>query len=674
MLTFANPAFLWGLLGLAAPILIHLINRDLFRPLRFPSIRFILRGKMPVERKRRLRDLLLLALRMLLFAAIIGALARPEWQPRHSAATSSAEAREIVLLLDASASMSGWNSWKQAVNQAEEILSQNKQAAIGLVVSAANPLAAVAPSRDFSEIRQVLGATQPEFVAGDHREAFRQAFRLFSPDKEHSLFVISDLQASDWAPTALPRAPADVDLQWINTRTGPRENVGIVNARALPLPEGRRQIVAELRNFGEQAASRSVRLRAGDSTQNQTIQIDPGKIATAVFILENDEAARAVISMEADAYSADDRFHLWLAPPPALKILAIVPLTDEPEKTEELFFLSRALQTRTENQWVHFNVETTEPADVTAAQLENRHTVLLLGAGPYLDDTQWSAIREYASQGGRLLITPGKAPARQVALLNEQKIFGLKFHGLTGAGRQGKPHSIGWLAPDSALDLLFRDEAARGLSHVAFYRLARLEAIGEKGSDLMRATSDDPLILARPLDSGQVFVSAFSFDLEWTDLPLTTAFLPMIRELVAGDVPADFGIVYADTGTPLSALASRLGVPVENTALSRIDPAIPGLHMIGGTPLILNIPRSESLTRAADPIDLASATAPSRSSAVTASTPGIDNGGISLWPWLALAALLFFIIEMPLAARLRAAAKPATPAGNVPSEATLRSP
>src|SRR5690606_14984377 len=147
MLTFANPAFLWGLLGLAAPILIHLINRDLFRPLRFPSIRFILRGKMPVQRKRRLRDLLLLALRMLLFAAIIAALARPEWQPRDSAAIASTESREIVLLRDASASMSGWNSWEQAVAQAEEILNDNTQTSIGLIASAAKPLAAIAPTR-----------------------------------------------------------------------------------------------------------------------------------------------------------------------------------------------------------------------------------------------------------------------------------------------------------------------------------------------------------------------------------------------------------------------------------------------------------------------------------------------------------------------------------------------
>src|SRR5690625_23251 len=107
MLSFANPLFLWGLLGLAAPIVIHLINRDLFRPLYFPSLRFILRGKLPVERKRRIRDWLLLALRMLLFAAIIGALARPQWTSTAAVAPEDFTEAELVLLVDASASMSG---------------------------------------------------------------------------------------------------------------------------------------------------------------------------------------------------------------------------------------------------------------------------------------------------------------------------------------------------------------------------------------------------------------------------------------------------------------------------------------------------------------------------------------------------------------------------------------
>jgi hypothetical protein len=660
MLTFANPAFLWGLLGLAAPLLIHLINRDLFRPILFPSIRFILRGKMPVERKRRLRDLLLLALRMLLFAAIIGALARPEWKPQVAAAAAQDE-QEIVILIDASSSMSGWAAWDEARETVERILRDNREVSVGLVVSAAEPLVTLPPTRDHGEIRRALGGAEPQLVAGDHRESFRQASRLFSPEADRTLTVITDLQATDWNASALPRLPADVSLSWVRIGEAARENVGITQARALPLAEGRRQVVAEIRNFGSQPVERSVRLRAGDIAQAQQVKLNPGQTATAVFVIEDDASARAELLIEPDAYPADDRFHLWLGPPPALRILAIAPLSAEPEKAEELFFLSRALQTRTENQWLHFNVESTEPATLQPRQLENAHAVLLLGAGPYLTPAQWSLIREYVNEGGNLLVTPGNAPARQATLLSENGLFPIAFEGTTGTERLRRPHGIDWLAPQSPLAQLFRDEAARALGHVAVYRYTRLRATEPGSTELMRTGSGDALLLERVVGSGRVHVTAFPFLTSWTDLPLTTVFLPMIRELVAGDVPADYGIVYADAGTHTSSLAARLGVGADHSGLARINTNLPGLHMIGGTPLILNVARSESVTATADAIALQAAVTPTASSPVAGALADVSDNRISLWPWLALAALLLFILEMPIAARIRRTATPATP-------------
>ena len=66
MLTFAYPWFLWGLLALAGPLVLHLLNRRRPRQLVFPSIRFLRRSQLPREGRRRLRDLLLLLLRLLL--------------------------------------------------------------------------------------------------------------------------------------------------------------------------------------------------------------------------------------------------------------------------------------------------------------------------------------------------------------------------------------------------------------------------------------------------------------------------------------------------------------------------------------------------------------------------------------------------------------------------------
>src|SRR5690625_3050796 len=162
MLSFASPLFLWGLLGLAAPILVHLINRDLFRPLHFPSLRFILHGKLPVERKRRIRDWLLLALRLLLYTAIIGALARPQWKT--AAVPSSSNETEIVLLIDASASISGWNGWEKSLSETEKILFENPSARFGLILSTNRPEIVEPLTNDRNRIQNLLKESNPQPV------------------------------------------------------------------------------------------------------------------------------------------------------------------------------------------------------------------------------------------------------------------------------------------------------------------------------------------------------------------------------------------------------------------------------------------------------------------------------------------------------------------------------
>jgi len=79
MLSFTYPFFLWGLLALGAPLLLHLLNRKASRRLVFPSIRFLQISQLPREGRKRLRDWILLLCRMILFACLVVTLARPHW-------------------------------------------------------------------------------------------------------------------------------------------------------------------------------------------------------------------------------------------------------------------------------------------------------------------------------------------------------------------------------------------------------------------------------------------------------------------------------------------------------------------------------------------------------------------------------------------------------------------
>lgn len=76
-MTFLNSALLAALsLGLI-PILIHLLNRQRFKQVDFPTLRFLQEMQRQKMRRVRVRQWILLALRTLAILALVFAMARP---------------------------------------------------------------------------------------------------------------------------------------------------------------------------------------------------------------------------------------------------------------------------------------------------------------------------------------------------------------------------------------------------------------------------------------------------------------------------------------------------------------------------------------------------------------------------------------------------------------------
>ena len=106
-LVFAHPAYLWGLLAVALPILVHLFNQRRPRPLSFGAIEFVLRSQRQKARRLRLRQIILLALRCLLIAAVALALARPSLRPKGAQTAQTSGPQATALVLDASLEFNG---------------------------------------------------------------------------------------------------------------------------------------------------------------------------------------------------------------------------------------------------------------------------------------------------------------------------------------------------------------------------------------------------------------------------------------------------------------------------------------------------------------------------------------------------------------------------------------
>src|SRR5256885_15139486 len=104
-MSFLNPFLLFGSLALAIPILIHLVRREKSEIIPFSSLMFLLRVPKRAVRQQKIKNLLLMALRLLILALLVGAFARPYMTPQASASTPTGNNRAVVLLLDNSYSM-----------------------------------------------------------------------------------------------------------------------------------------------------------------------------------------------------------------------------------------------------------------------------------------------------------------------------------------------------------------------------------------------------------------------------------------------------------------------------------------------------------------------------------------------------------------------------------------
>ena len=104
-LLFLTPLFLGGLAAVALPILVHLSRRRQTRVLDFPSLMFLSRVPYRSMRRRRIRNWVLMALRIAAYALLALAFARPLIQGWGGEDAASESRRHRVIALDRSYSM-----------------------------------------------------------------------------------------------------------------------------------------------------------------------------------------------------------------------------------------------------------------------------------------------------------------------------------------------------------------------------------------------------------------------------------------------------------------------------------------------------------------------------------------------------------------------------------------
>jgi hypothetical protein len=630
---FTHPLFLFGALAASVPLVLHLMNRQLPQRLRFPSIRFLRSARLPREGRRRLRDLPLLILRMLALVCLAVALARPVRPPAAEAGTGNS--REVVILLDASASMAGFGSAQRAREQIESLLKELPgNARVGLLLSAREVLLRIPPDSDRTELLRALADYAPTKQAAEHRRALREAARLFT-GPGGLLVLVSDFQRPDWQIAEPLNLPPETELRFLPTAPDARRNAGIVAVDTVPLGNETQRVVVTIRNFAAAPDQRQVKLGEGDDGQDRTVELPPLQNRRIAFVVRQ-QAAELVPRLDADDYPLDDSFHAWTGTRPPLSVLAITSSDREPASANAALFLRQALELPDETSPVQFQVEELDRRFLFTRELGETRLIAILGVGGECEEAEYGKLKDFLADGGTVLWTPSNSAAREFQQLWRHEIFRGRFAGLAG-DHDADSFGLGWVNPETPLGQVFARPETTDLYLFPVRRYARFEPPAN-ATVWLRFLEGDPALVDVPAGQGRLFVSALPLSVDWSDLPLTQSFLPLIRELALTAVPPGHGIDNLECGDRF---------PADGTE-NLVDTSEPRAILHDGHPLQINVSRRESVLDRINLHDLSRQLVTSPDPTATAAI-GPDARRDELWFWPAALAALLVLGEMLLA-------------------------
>ena len=538
-LSLIHAGFLAAGLAVAIPIVIHLLFRQRSRTEPIGSLRFLKQIVKEHQRRRRVRQWLLLALRMVAIGLLVLLFARPYWNE----AARRGRQQEIVLLVDRSASMQMRSAGAQtlfaeALTKAREELRRIDENAI---VHLALCDATAVEERGVEQLdRAPVSNAATDFGlalgwAGD---------RLAASDRgERQIVLYTDLQQSGLPLGRVPPLPDGIELQIKELGGGIVSNASIESAGALHTelrPDRQVVVRAVVRNHGP-AALRQLRLACelsgptGPVTSESRVDLPPqGRVVVELpFTLREDGVYRGVVQLDWDDDLPVDnrRFLAFVARHPD-RVLLVDRQEGRTAYANETYFLDTALRLTTDETEERLRAFEPERMVWEAGEGFPRldgFRVVVLANLRRLSDRDGERLRQYVEQGGRLLIFVGDQTTR--ATLEPLQSLQLLPGRVASRSTEGPVRVDRWDETHPAF-APFRDPQQGDLRRITLDRALVLEDLAE-GARLLLGSQGRILCAERSIGSGTCLYVGTSADRDWTDLPRTRLYVPLMRQLLA---------------------------------------------------------------------------------------------------------------------------------------------
>ncbi|HUQ86538.1 MAG TPA: BatA domain-containing protein [Vicinamibacterales bacterium] len=511
-ISFLSPLFLIGAVAAALPILLHLFHRKTEVVIDFPAVSLLTRAPVQQHRRRRLRELLLLALRVAALLLLALSFARP-----FLAGASAPDSQPLtVIAVDTSMSMTAPGQMDRAREAASRAASAAPGShALALIGFGDAATVIVDPTTDRLAMASAIAKLTANATGTRFRTALARASEIIGT-RDGRVVVVTDLQQSGWESNDDGGLGDGVGVEVI-TVPPPSGNLAITSAERRD-----RRIIASIQNYSDSAVRTPVRLTAGGKEIAKVdVTVAPRGAADAELLGPLPASGDAEVRLEdAAGYPADNVRKVMLDPTPAIPVAIIVA---DPAGSTGGLYVERALQVAGNGR--EFAVDVRDGRDVakwTEADISRIAAMFVLGTRT-LDRNGRQFVRNYLGRGGQVFLAmgPGVDPGTLGDVLGTNVAFDeapVRSPGATMIASDGRhPIFRPFLNPSGALGDVQVQQHRRLNEH-------------DGPTVLARFSGGDAALTEQTVGEGRLIMFTSDLDNEWSRFPLDAAFVPFAVE------------------------------------------------------------------------------------------------------------------------------------------------
>lgn len=577
---FLAPWFLGGLAALGIPVFVHLLRKHVAIPRPVSSLMFFERGTQSSTRHRRLRYLLLFALRFALLLLVVLAFANPFVQR----SSVSRNGRLLLIVLDHSFSMRAGTRFADAKRQALQTLASRPHEQKAQVIALGGQVEILTqPIIDEAQLHAALQSIQPGDGHADFGELGRAVRAL--AETAHGpmdLHLFSDMQRSsvpaNFADMVLPQNVKLVIHAVVAGAAPPNWTVASVDAPAqIADPKDPKQSRAQavIEGFNTPAATKQVSLVInGRVTATHKVNVPANGRATVLFAPLDVQYGfnRCAVRIEGgDAFPADDASVFAVRRSDPERVLFVHAAGD----SRSPLYFSAALDAAAKASYVVQSVAEEQATDLDPS----RFAFVVLSSTLSLPSIFEHALSQYVAKGGSVLIALGSnaEPHAQIP------VWGGAVKAARDYARNGDPASVGQV--DFSNPALQQAQPGRDNGGWAEVNFLSTSVVDAKSARIAARLADGtPLLLEKQVGEGRVLLFTSGLGNLTNDLPLHPVFVQFVdrtARYLSGSARLS-GSELVDSFEQLRASTEPVGLV---TAVEVVDPD-------GHRPLSLNEART----------------------------------------------------------------------------------